>query len=118
MAGFSKKVRLLTAAEFKRVFDSPDQRSVDGMFTLLARKNDLGYSRLGMAITKKRLKRSVDRNRAKRIIRETFRDQQDKLVGVDVVVMNRNALVNAENVAQFQSLNKHWLRLVKRCKSS
>lgn len=118
MAGFSKKMRLLTAADFKRVFDAPDQRSVDHLFTLLVRKNNLGYSRLGMAITKKRLKRAVDRNRTKRIIRETFRSQQNKLVGVDVVVMNRNALAGAENIELFQSLAKHWPRLVKRCKKS
>ncbi len=118
MAGFNKKVRLLTAADFKRVFDAPAQRSVDNMFTLLARENDLGYSRLGMAITKKRLKRSVDRNRAKRIIRETFRHQQDNLMGMDIVVMNRNALVSAKNDQQFKSLDKHWLRLIKRCKKS
>ncbi len=118
MAGFSKKLRLLTAADFKRVFDAPDQRSVDNMFTLLVRKNELGYSRLGMAITKKRLKRAVDRNYAKRIIRETFRAQQAELVGVDVVVINRNGVAGAEKRALHNSLKKHWPRLVKRCAKS
>ncbi len=118
MAGFSKKMRLLSAADFKRVFDAPDQRSVDNMFTLLARKNELGYSRLGMAITKKRLKRAVDRNYAKRIIRETFRAQQDEIVGVDVVVINRNGVSGAEKKALRNSLKKHWPRLAKRCAKS
>ncbi len=118
VAGFGKEMRLLNAADFKRVFDAPDQRSVDPMFTLLARKNELGYPRLGMAITKKRLKRAVDRNRAKRIIRESFRLWQRDLGSYDFVVMNRNALVGAENPAQFHSLDKHWARLIRRCKSA
>ena len=118
MTGFSKKARLLTPADFKRVFDAPDQRSVDNMFTLLARKNELGHPRLGMAITKKRLKRSVDRNRVKRLIRETFREQYERLGNIDIVVMNRNAVPGAENPELFQSLDKHCTRLIKRCKKS
>jgi ribonuclease P protein component len=35
--------------------------------------NDLGVSRIGLAIPKKNAKRAVDRNRIKRLIREVFR---------------------------------------------
>jgi ribonuclease P protein component len=118
VAGFSKSLRLLTAADFKRVFDSPDRRSVDGKFTLLARKNGLDHARIGMAITKKRLKKAVDRNLAKRIIRESFRAHQATLTGYDIVVLNRNGVMNAENRDLFRSLETHWSRLVSRCKKS
>ena len=46
--------------------------------------NDLGMTRLGLIVAKKVLRRAVDRNRAKRVIRESFRRQS--LPALDVVV--------------------------------
>lgn len=48
------------------------------------RGNDVGVARLGMIVAKKVLRRAVDRNRAKRVVRESFRRQS--LEAVDVVV--------------------------------
>jgi len=47
--------------------------------TVLARQNDLGHPRLGLAISKKSAKRAVDRNRIKRVFRESFRLHQHTL---------------------------------------
>lgn len=47
--------------------------------------------RLGLAIAKKRAKRAVDRNKIKRIARESFRAHQMEFAGLHLVVMNRDA---------------------------
>ncbi|MEI7427109.1 MAG: ribonuclease P protein component [Betaproteobacteria bacterium] len=50
--------------------------------------NALEVSRLGLAVPKKNAKRSVDRNRIKRLIREAFRQspKDSHLASVDLVV--------------------------------
>lgn len=56
----------------------------------LASRNDLGFNRLGLVISKKNLPRAVDRNRVKRVIRESFRTRQ--LPGLDVVALARSPI--------------------------
>lgn len=67
-----------------------------------------------MAVAKKRAKRAVDRNRLKRVIRESFRNQ-NMLIGVDIVVLPRDASVTASNDQLRASLEKQWLRIAKKC---
>jgi ribonuclease P protein component len=43
-------------------------------------------ARLGMVIGKRAVRRAVDRNRAKRVLRETFRTRRSELPCVDIVV--------------------------------
>ncbi len=43
-------------------------------------------ARLGVVVAKKLLKRAVDRNRVKRVVREQFRLHRGNLPGVDMVV--------------------------------
>ena len=50
-----------------------------------------GFSRLGLAISKKEYKRAVDRNLFKRLARETFRKNQDNLDHLDFVVMAKKS---------------------------
>jgi len=102
--------------EFQRVFDQPI-RSGDRYFTVLARPNELGHSRLGLAISRKAAKSAVARNRIKRIVRESFRHHQTGLDGLDVVVMGRPQMNGHDNAALFTSLQHHWARLVAWAKS-
>ncbi|MEW5754858.1 MAG: ribonuclease P protein component [Pseudomonadota bacterium] len=115
---FPKSVRLLHAAEYKRVFDEPGARSVDPNFTVLARRNGLTQARLGMAITRKNIKTAVARNRIKRIVRESFRQHQQILAGLDIVVLSRGGAGERENPALFASLEHHWSRVISRCNRS
>ncbi len=94
-------------AEFRRVF-SGSKRSPDGLFTVLARDNEVGMARLGLAIARKCVKRAVERNRIKRIIRESFRTHRQALAGFDLVVMCRPSAVLASNADLATSLLKHW----------
>jgi ribonuclease P protein component len=116
-ARLQKRARLLKAAEFSRVFDKA-VRSSDQYFTILARPNEFEYPRLGLAISKKKAKLAVTRNRLKRIIRESFRLQQHALYGADFIVMAGQKGGSASNDHLLQSLEKHWQKLNKLCAKS
>jgi ribonuclease P protein component len=109
---FTQHNRLLDAAAFGRVFKKAT-RSRDKLFTVLARRNDQDVARLGLAISKKHCRRATARNRIKRIIRESFRQQQPLLSGLDVVVINQPAAADASNDDLRGSLDKHWQRCSK-----
>ncbi len=75
--------------------------------------NDEGFPRLGMAIAKKALRRAHDRNRIRRLVRESFRAHQSSLPFVDIVIMCRTEVLNMSNAELFQQLEGLWLRLHK-----
>lgn len=59
-------------------------------------------------------RRAVDRNRIKRVIRESFRQHCTGREGLDFVVLPTPAAVTADNQDLFGSLCKHWDRLSKK----
>jgi ribonuclease P protein component len=106
---FTKANRLLDAAAFARVFKQAS-RSRDPLFTVLCRRNNAALARLGLAISKKHCRQAVGRNRIKRIVRESFRQHQELLAGLDVVVINRPAASGASRPQLADSLDRHWRR--------
>ncbi|RDH82683.1 MAG: ribonuclease P protein component [endosymbiont of Galathealinum brachiosum] len=125
-ACFSRHVRLLKPDEFSRVFKNP-VRSSDRYLTILAVAREgadveisglkisdqISSPRLGLAISKKNAKRAVDRNRIKRLIRESFRQNLHALPSIDLVVMAKPIAKKAENQQIFQSLEQHWNKLAR-----
>jgi len=111
--GFGREKRLLTPRQFKAVFDSPSGKAPGRNVLLLARDNDLEHPRLGLVIGKKSVKLSVERNRLKRQIRESFRHHQESLVGWDIVVVARKGLGDLENGELAQQFSKLWKRLAR-----
>ena len=116
-ARFSRRARLTGRKAFTGVFARP-VKSSDRYFTVLARPNDLPYSRLGLAISRKVAKSAVARNRLKRVVRESFRHHQQELGGLDCVVMGRASAVGQGNVILFASLQRHWRRFARPCAPS
>ena len=112
---FCRKSRLLNAAEFKFVFNKA-QRFGNASFTVLARENKLGYARLGLAISKKCAKKAVERNRIKRLFRESFRINQDQLPAVDVVAMCKPSAVKLDNKEMRRQIDRQWFYLQKKMK--
>ena len=104
---FSTDSRLPDAEAFGRVFEKAT-RSRDKWFTVLCRRNESEIARLGLAISKKQCKKASERNRLKRIIRESFRQHQAELEGLDIVVMNKAAAAEEKNSALRSSLETHW----------
>lgn len=78
---------------------------------VLARSNQGEQSRLGLAISKKHVKLAVDRNRIKRVIRDSFRHHRQLLSGLDLVVLARVDTAGLTNRKLFSSLEVHWQRL-------
>jgi len=107
---FSRADRLIDAEQFRRVFAAA-RRSRDGHFTVLYCDNTVARPRLGLAISKKRLRRSVDRNRLKRLVRESFRQHRRSLPAVDLVVMAGPLAEKADNSAALASLHAHWQKI-------
>lgn len=116
-ARLQKRARLLKAADFNRVFNK-SKRSADQYFTVLARPNDKGLPRLGLAISKKRVTLAVTRNRIKRLIRESFRHKQHRLCRADYIVIAGHQCSNTNNGRLFRSLEQHWQKLNKLCAKS
>ncbi|MGB1346597.1 MAG: ribonuclease P protein component, partial [Pseudomonadales bacterium] len=68
---------------------------------------------------KKHLKRAVDRNRVKRILRESFRTLEPPLEpAMDIVVLARKGLGEIEKPALQRIFNKQWRRLAKKMQQS
>jgi len=83
---FKKKSRLLKSIHFQYVFSNPCIQ-ITPQINVLSRFNVLGYPRLGLSISRKNIKKSYKRNTIKRLIRETFRLLQHKLISMDFVVI-------------------------------
>ena len=66
-----------------------------------------------MAISKRKARLSVARNRIKRLVRESFRQTQP--YSADYVVMAGSSAVQANNSELASALEKHWLILQKKC---
>jgi len=103
-ASFPREARLLDAAGYGRVFKRNNNSD----------SNALEPGRLGLAIAKKRAKRAVDRNRIKRVARESFRHNRALLVGYDAVVMNKDHASSASRVELRQSLDTLWQELTRK----
>ena len=110
---FGRDKRLLTPRQFKAVFDSPSGKAPGRNVLLLARDNQLDHPRLGLVIGKKSVKLSVERNRLKRQIRESYRLNQEVLNGWDIVVVARKGLGDLENAELAQQFGKLWKRLAR-----
>lgn len=115
---FKSRSRLASASGYKRVFDTTHGKSFDRNFMVLAVNNGLNYPRLGLAIAKKKLAAATARNRVKRIVRESFRHHQERLVGLDIVVLNNSNAGSATNSDLFRALAAHWNVVSEQCKKS
>jgi ribonuclease P protein component len=108
---FGKGRRLRRRAEFQKVFDS-GQRIRGRFLTLLVATSSGSSTRLGVVASRK-LGDAVRRNRAKRLIREIFRQspQPDSSTGVDIVVIPRIELFGAA----YASLEEDYRSVFARC---
>ena len=94
---FPKKKRLVSNSQFKAVMARGRRRS-DGVLTLYMARNDCEYSRLGVSVGKSR-GNAVIRNRLKRLMREAFRQNQERVpAGFDYMLMISHRWPKKSNV--------------------
>ncbi len=89
MSGFEfpRSSRLLNAGDYRTVFNGAQLKVSDRHLLMLATPNQLSHSRVGLVIAKKNVRLAVQRNRVKRIIRESFRLQDAGFPNLDIVVL-------------------------------
>ena len=110
-AGLPRESRLRRAGDFAAL------RHVSGRFGgrcfhLRYAPNALGHARLGLAISKRVSKRAVERNRIKRLVRESFRHVRLQLPAVDVMVMAREQAAGVDGPHLLIQLDELWKKLL------
>ena len=115
---FPRHARLLLPAEYNRIF-AAGKRFSGSCITLVAARLELSTPaidpalneakalskrpssrpRLGLALAKKQIKRSHERNRVKRLLRECFREHTARLAGIELIAMAKTAAQKTTNPA-------------------
>lgn len=108
---FSPEVRIRCAADFKGVFDDALFKVHQPHFLFLAKCTEQPKSRLGIVVAKKKVRRAHERNRIKRIARESFRLHQQDLNLLDIVVIPKVGIEAVANVDLHQQLEFAWQKL-------
>lgn len=111
---FTPAQRLRSSAEFQAVFDSSVFKVGESGFLLLARPNNLNYPRLGLVVAKKKIRLSVNRNRIKRMVRDSFRQHQYELPCADIIFLVRQDLSAIEGDEFHSQLRQAWKRLARK----
>lgn len=115
---FDKHYRLLTASDYSRVFDQVDCKVSNRNILLLAAFNSGNTARLGLVVSKKNAKLAVQRNRIKRVARESFRLQRQQLPAIDIVLLTKRGVSELTKEQLHTELNKLWIALGKRADKS
>jgi ribonuclease P protein component len=115
--GLPRARRLRRATEFRRLYAQGRRLAADG-FTAVVLPNDTGSARLGLSVAARLERLAVQRNRVRRIIRESFRAHRQRLPAVDVVVGLRSAPRVADNAQLRRSLEKLWQKINASCEHS
>ena len=104
MTTFTASEHVRKRADFELIYKTGFKRS-GRLMTMFTREREAGPARLGIAATRK-MGAAVERNRAKRLVRELFRHNKP-VVAVDVVVVPRREILAApyERIeSEFRSL--------------
>ena len=92
---------LRDSTEFQRVYRNG--KRYDGVFiTVFVMENDVLNHRLGVTASKRALGKAVQRNRAKRLLRETFRSNESTL---RALTRNYDWVLNAKPAVLDHKLN-------------
>jgi len=108
-ARFPPAARVRSGREYRQVF-ADSQRLSTRCFSLHVRPHAGGFSRLGMAVSRKVSPEAVVRNRIKRQIRESFRLRRGTLPTADLVVVARSAAAALDNPGLRAELSLLWAR--------
>lgn len=109
---FGHQVRLRTPKDYQGVFNHTLFKVHQPSFLILASlSSDRDLSRVGLVVAKKKVRRAHERNRVKRISRESFRLNQHTLLGLDIVVMPKIGIDQVSNADVQQQLNMAWTKL-------
>ena len=110
-AGMPPEARLRRAADFTAL-RKPTGRLGSACFRIRYRDNEVGFARLGQAISRRVSKRAVDRNRIKRIVRESFRQRASATARRRCADHRQSASGGRYHAAELRAeLDQLWQRL-------
>ncbi|MCX7513345.1 ribonuclease P protein component [Frateuria sp. STR12] len=109
-AGLPRDARLRRAGDFAALRQASG-RLGGRCFSVRWRPNGLDHARLGLAISKRVSKRAVERNRIKRLLRESFRRARTQLPPIDLVVMAREAAAGVPGNELLAEIDALWRKL-------
>ncbi len=111
MTGFGPAEHVRKRADFELIYKTGFKRS-GRLMTMFTRERDGGVARLGIAATRK-MGAAVERNRAKRLVREVFRHHKPP-GAIDVVVVPRREMLEAP----YEKVEAEYLALLSRVPST
>ena len=119
MFAFPRQCKLRRKQDFDAVFAEASKVSYKYLLLLFRPKSFLASSpdsaleinnepRLGLVISKQRVRKAVDRNHVRRIIRESFRHHKALLTGLDLIVLIRSQGNFLENASLREDIDRLW----------
>jgi ribonuclease P protein component len=111
------QLRLRRKSDFDAAY-ARGWRMGNGLFAVTATENTAGTPRLGLAVALRAAGSAVERNRLRRLIRESFRLHQHEFPNLDVIVSARPAARTASAGELRASLASLWKKIGERCATS
>jgi len=108
---FPKTARLLNAGQYSNLFAKVDIKVANRNFLILASDQERTEARIGIILAKKKIRLATQRNRIKRIIRESFRLRSAGLPDLDIVVMAHKGADKQDNQTLSEDLERLWKKL-------
>lgn len=102
----TKNHRLQNSQDFGRVFEQTDLKVSTPSMLVLATNTSKCCARLGLVISKKNVGCAVARNRIKRLCREAFRLNTQRLPKMDLVFLAKSGINSQENHEITTMINK------------
>ncbi|HUX83012.1 MAG TPA: ribonuclease P protein component [Halothiobacillus sp.] len=115
--GFPVASRLTRPGDFTRVFQSGKRIHCD-LLMAVTHSGETNCPRLGLAIAKRQIHRSHERNRIKRQAREHFRLNQGRLPQIDLIIMAKNGADRLSALELRTMMNQLFDKVIKRCAGS
>lgn len=109
---YLRKYRLASKREVQSVFAAKPKKISRNYLLVLYVPNQLDYARLGIIVGKQHLRLAVDRNRVRRLIRESFRHERLKLKGLDLIVMIRAKCSSLDSKTIRNHVDNLWLSIL------
>jgi len=103
LAKFPKSARLLKKTDFRF---RPYRKFFTDRFSFYFKKD--GAGRLGISISRKVLKKATDRNRVKRLLRETYREIRQTIPKVDIHVVAREGDLERWKKLRKKDIQSEW----------